>query len=121
MADLKVDHTDTSLVFAFSGRLDAHGIADVWEKAGNRIRQANDPALAIDLSGVDYVDTAGAAFIAHLDRLALGRNWEKTKISGLDSASAALVERIRKTHPEPSRDTVAPTGRVRLFVENKGR
>jgi phospholipid/cholesterol/gamma-HCH transport system permease protein len=121
MADLKVDHTDTSLVFAFSGRLDAHGIADVWEKAGNRIRQANDPALAIDLSGVDYVDTAGAAFIAHLDRLALGRNWEKTKISGLDSASAALVERIRKTHPEPSRDTVAPTGRVRLYVENKGR
>ncbi|MFN2359406.1 MAG: STAS domain-containing protein, partial [Desulfotignum sp.] len=69
MADLTVDHTDTSLAFVFSGRLDAQGIADVWEKAGNRIRQANGPALAIDLSGVDYFDTAGAAFITHLDRL----------------------------------------------------
>jgi phospholipid/cholesterol/gamma-HCH transport system permease protein len=121
MADLTVDHTDTLLFFAFSGRLDAAGIADVWEKADNGLRQGNGPVLAIDLSEVDYFDTAGAAFIAHLDKLALGRNWDKTKITGLDSASTALVERIRKAGPEPSPDTTAPTGRARSFVEKKGR
>ncbi|MFO7911303.1 MAG: ABC transporter permease, partial [Desulfotignum sp.] len=66
-------------------------------------------------------DTAGAAFIAHLDRMALGRNWEKTDITGLDPDSFSLLERIREKHSEPDQDTAPSGGALRTFVENKGR
>jgi phospholipid/cholesterol/gamma-HCH transport system permease protein len=120
LADLRVERTDTALVYAFSGRLDAGGIAAVWEKACAGIGQGAGPSLTIDLSGVTYFDTAGAAFIAHLDRMALSKNWEKTRITGMDAAASALMDRIIRKDlsvPKP-----APSaGRIRKFVENQGR
>lgn len=120
-ASLTIDQTESALVFAFSGHLDAGGIAGVWERACRRIKKAGGPALAIDLSGITYFDTAGAAFIAHLDRMARGRNWEKTDITGLDPDAFSLLERIRERHSEPGHGTVPSGGALRTFVENKGR
>ncbi|MEE4364015.1 MAG: MlaE family lipid ABC transporter permease subunit [Desulfotignum sp.] len=120
-AALTIDQTDKTLVFSFSGNLDAKGIAGVWKTACTRMRKASGPALAIDLSGISYFDTAGAAFIAHLEQMARDRKWEKTDITGLDPAAFALVERIRQTESETSGEAAAPAGALRTFVENKGR
>jgi phospholipid/cholesterol/gamma-HCH transport system permease protein len=119
-ADLIVNQSQTALAYSFFGRLDAGGIAGVWEKACAGIAQGAGPALTIDLSGVNYFDTAGAAFIVHLDRMALSQNWEKTQVTGMDAAASALVDRITQADldvPEPA----PSTGRIRLLVENQGR
>ncbi|MCF8092886.1 MAG: ABC transporter permease, partial [Desulfotignum sp.] len=119
-AELTVDKTGAALTFTFFGRLDADGIALVWEKACTAIRQSNGPSLTLDLSGVTYLDTAGAAFVVHLNRMALGQNWHNPLVTGLDTASSALVDRLTKQEivlPDP----VPSTGRVRVFVENQGK
>ncbi|HKL00709.1 MAG TPA: MlaE family lipid ABC transporter permease subunit [Desulfotignum sp.] len=120
-AALTIDQTEKALVFAFSGDLDAKGIASVWDTACSRMRKAAGPALAIDLSGIEYFDTAGAAFIAHLEQMAEDRSWGKTDITGLDPAAFDLVARIRHTTSETPGKAAAHRGGLRTFVENKGR
>jgi phospholipid/cholesterol/gamma-HCH transport system permease protein len=119
-AALTVTQTDTALSYAFSGRMDAVGIARVWENACAGIRRGDGPSLSLDLSGVTYFDTAGAAFIVHLDRMTQSRNWKKTRITGMDADASALVDRI--TRKEFSDQQPAPpAGRLRRFTASQGR
>lgn len=120
MTELHINHTDTGLAFIFSGRMDADGIAKIWEQACDGIGNHAGTDLDLDLSGVTYFDMAGAAFMVHLDRMAREQNLETIRTIGLDPAGATLVERLSRSDlsvPDPA----PPAGRIRMFVANQGR
>jgi phospholipid/cholesterol/gamma-HCH transport system permease protein len=119
VTELNINHTDTGRTLVFSGRMDADGIAKIWEKACDGIGTHAGTDLTLDLSGVTYFDMAGAAFVVHLDRTAREQNLKSIRTTGLDPAAATLVERISRnelTEPAPA----PPAGRIRMFVANQG-
>lgn len=120
MTELHIKQTGTGLAYLFSGRMDAGGIAGIWDRACNGLAGQTGAALTLDLSGVTYFDMAGAALIVHLERMARDGNHDTVHMTGLDKSAATLVERVSQTDlavPEP----VRPGGRIRRMVENQGR
>ncbi|MDZ7666394.1 MAG: MlaE family lipid ABC transporter permease subunit [Desulfotignum sp.] len=119
MTELHIKQTDTGLAYLFSGRMNAGGIAGIWDRACNGLAGHDGAALTLDLSGVTYFDMAGAALIVHLERMARDGNRDTVRMIGLDKSAATLVERLSKTDlavPDPAR----PGGRIRRMVENQG-
>jgi phospholipid/cholesterol/gamma-HCH transport system permease protein len=120
LTELHIRQSDTGPAFIFSGRMDADGIAKVWKQACDSIGSQSGTALNLDLSGVSYFDTAGAAFVVHLDRMAREQNLEPVRTTGLDSAGTMLVERISR-NALSAPDPVASQGLLRTFVASQGR
>jgi len=120
LTELHIKQTDTGLAYMFSGRMDAGGIAGIWDRACNGLAGHAGAALTLDLSGVTYFDMAGAALIVHLERIARDGNQDTVRMTGLDKSAATLVERVSQTDlavPAPAR----AGGRIRRMVENQGR
>ena len=53
----------------FSGRLDAPGVARLWDTAVKAVKNTGQAKIRIDLESVDYMDMAGATFISHISNL----------------------------------------------------
>ena len=110
--------TDTTTL-CLSGRLDARGIAEVWQQACLAIGRIKSTALVINLEGVDYLDMAGAAFISHLKTLDKKRAPEvPPQVVGLKSEYTPLLSLAEKTdmasdfkNPAPSYSFVEQTGK----------
>ncbi|HEY5704558.1 MAG TPA: MlaE family lipid ABC transporter permease subunit [Terrimicrobiaceae bacterium] len=68
----------------FSGRLDAKGVSEAWDRALSATEEAN--RLSIDASGVEYCDGAGLALLWELQRRGGG------EISGLKPEIARLLQ-----------------------------
>jgi phospholipid/cholesterol/gamma-HCH transport system permease protein len=122
LADLHINKSGSGLEYLFSGRMDAGGIAAIWDRACNGLaaHAGDTQTLTLDLSGVTWFDMAGAALIVHLERMARDGNRETVRMTGLDKSAAILVERLSRTDmavPEPA----PPAGRIRQMVENQGR
>lgn len=115
-ATLDIRETDRSRVLGFSGRLDARGSAAVWQTAEASLKQTPGPSLVLDLSGLAYVDTAGAAFVSHLEREGRVRGWQDVAVTGLSAEYQALFARIREPVREP--ETIPP---ALSYIEKKGK
>ncbi len=57
-------------VLKFSGKLDAQGVADVWDKAVKSTTKAGPGNVQFNLESIEYMDMAGATFISRLKGLA---------------------------------------------------
>jgi len=120
LTELHIKQTGTGLAYMFSGRMDAGGIAGIWDRACNGLAGHAGAALTLDLSGVTYFDMAGAALIVHLERIARDGNQDTVRMTGLDKSAATLVERVSQTDLAVSAPARAG-GRIRRMVENQGR
>jgi phospholipid/cholesterol/gamma-HCH transport system permease protein len=101
-------------VLRLSGRLDHNGVAEVWHQAIAFAKERGELVLA--LSGVEYVDGAGAALIARLEEVCAERG-ESFHIEGLHPTFVSLVTMYR----EQNRRRPAPVKPIRLgFVEQIG-
>ena len=70
MPELNIETVSRTTVMLFSGRLDAPGVARLWDTAVNTAKKPGQGEIRIDLESVDYMDMAGAAFISYLIRQA---------------------------------------------------
>lgn len=70
MPVLNIETVNQTTAMRFSGRLDAPGVARLWDTAVKTAQKSGQGKIRIDLGSVDYMDMAGAAFISHLCRLA---------------------------------------------------
>jgi len=109
--------TNTSTI-CLGGRLDAKGIASIWHGTCLAVKKITTPSLVINLEKVDYLDMAGASFIAHVKSL-----YEKytqgdvPQITGLKSEFAPLLLLAEKTgikkgfkNPEDTLSFIERTG-----------
>ncbi|MCP4720756.1 MAG: ABC transporter permease, partial [Desulfobacteraceae bacterium] len=100
------------------GRLDAKGIAGIWQKAGLAVGKAKSSNLIINLEGVDYLDMAGATFISHLKRLDKNHRAKGSiQVKGLKPEFAPLLILAEKTDITP----LTSPGQNHSFVEQTGK
>lgn len=90
------------------GRLDSHGVAEVWDEAlrlARQARQANLGGLAgknhrlvVDATDVDYLDGAGASLLVRLE-LAAKDAGGQLEVRGLTDEFAALLDLYGQAAP----------------------
>ncbi len=116
---LAIATTMETTTFCLSGRLDARGIARVWQQACLAIGRVKSPTLVINLEKVDYLDMAGAAFIFHLKTLEKNRTQGPLpQIIGLKPEYAPLLSLAEKTDIDSDFKNPAPP---HSFVEQTGK
>lgn len=82
----------TGLAITLSGRLDAEGVAGIWDRAV-RLASSPGPALTVDASSVGYCDGSGLALLMELRRRAESARAAYT-LSGLDERFRALYDQF---------------------------
>jgi phospholipid/cholesterol/gamma-HCH transport system permease protein len=101
-AALRVDDAEgEARRIALGGRLDVDGAGALWHEALDAVRSAESGAVIVDASGLDDLDTAGAALLGALQRAAreAGRTFA---IEGLAPAQAQIVAMLAPAEePQP--------------------
>ena len=82
---------NAAVALEFAGQLDAEGIGLLWERAMRAARRARRHSLALDLSRVTLVDTAGAAFLIAIEATHGG----EVSLQGEQEQFHALLDRVR--------------------------
>ncbi|MBS1188636.1 MAG: hypothetical protein H6R10_428 [Rhodocyclaceae bacterium] len=68
MAKLDISTTEGELRMALGGRLDADGVAPIWQQARAALDRNRALPVRVEAAGVDYCDGAGLAFLVDLRR-----------------------------------------------------
>ncbi len=100
------------------GRLDAKGASSLWHAITQKISNTDLPNLTLNLEKVNYLDTAGATFIYHIEKLARTRGVKAFFIVNLKQEFSPLIE-LAKTIKQ--KDFSNQTPQKLSFVENKGK
>jgi phospholipid/cholesterol/gamma-HCH transport system permease protein len=79
-------------IISITGRLDAKGASSLWQAITQKISNTDLPNLTLDLERVNYLDTAGATFIYHIEKLARTRGVKAFFIVNLKQEFSPLVE-----------------------------
>lgn len=87
------------LALGVSGRLDAAGVAVVWDRAV-RLAASPGPTLTVDAAGVDYCDVAGLALLLELRR--------RAEAAGAGFALTGLNERFRSLYEQFTPQDLSP-------------
>ncbi|WP_243359114.1 ABC transporter permease [Fundidesulfovibrio terrae] len=87
------------LALGVSGRLDAAGVAAIWDRAV-RLAVSPGPTLTVDASGVGYCDVAGLALLLELRR--------RAESAGAGFALTGLNERFRSLYEQFTPQDLSP-------------
>ena len=74
-----------------SGRLDAENAALMWQEISTVVQACSTLQLTIDIKKTEYLDTAGAAFLNHLEHLAQKKGIKTFSIISLTTANSSLL------------------------------
>ena len=105
-------------VLTLTGRLDVKTASGLLQKGRQMISNTHTPALILDLETVDYMDTAGAALLCHLEDAAGKKGIRNFSIRHLNPGYASLVNMakdIRQT------DFSGQKPEMLSFIENQGK
>lgn len=115
VASLSSIPAPAGLTLSLSGRLDADGVAGLWDRA---VRLAASPgrSLTVDASGVGYCDGAGLALLVELRRQAESARADFT-LAGLDDRFRVLYDQFSPQDIRPP----APAEKKPSLPEEVGR
>ncbi|MBU0463490.1 MAG: MlaE family lipid ABC transporter permease subunit [Proteobacteria bacterium] len=105
-------------LISITGRLDAKGTSSLWQGITKKISNCDFPNLTLDLEKVNYLDTAGATFIYHIETLARTRGVKDILIVNLKQEFSPLIELAKSIKQKDFSDQ---TPKKLFFVENKGK
>lgn len=108
---------DDAARLALSGRLNASAVADLWAPSLDFVARNADRSVVIDASAVEYIDGAGLALLAALERMPRPAAAPLT-IEGLPERFAPLVEEYAEAGAGRA---VAPPPPAPGWVEDLGR
>lgn len=113
-------NNDATATITLSGRLNATGVAEVWQKVEKDLKQLTGTGpLVIDLEQVDYLDSAGAALVEFIRTTWKQRTDQEISFLGLEPSFKRvldLTERSRDSggrgkEPEPEYSFVETRGK----------
>jgi anti-sigma B factor antagonist len=94
--DIEVRRTSEDAVIKFSGRLDLNTSPDLHKYVFELCRKGRWNDLALDLTNVSYIDTAGLATLVQI-RLAAKDNDKRLILSGLSERVRYLLDVVGLT------------------------
>ena len=113
-----ISKENQTTVIAFAARLDAKGASGLLQGITRKISAGNTTNLILDLEKVDYIDTAGAAFICYLETLGKARGFKNISIINLKQAYSTLIDRAKEIRQKNFSKQIPKN---LSFVENKGK
>ncbi|WP_320044665.1 MlaE family lipid ABC transporter permease subunit [uncultured Desulfobacter sp.] len=117
MPELNIETVGQTTVMLFSGRLDAPGVALLWDTAAKTVKKPGQGTIRIDLESVDYMDMAGATFISYLSRLsAITPAKQSDLVTGVKKEFVPLLDLADQSKNEAS----PPPPKV-SYIEKTGR
>ncbi len=105
-------------LISITGSLDAKGTSKLWHGITQKISNCDTPNLTLDLEKVNYMDTAGAFFICHMETLAKTRGIENIFIANLKQEFSPLIELAKSIKQKNFSDQ---TPKKLAFVDNQGK
>lgn len=115
---MNISQNEGNCVLSISGRLDADAALFLFKKAPEKLsEQGLKDSLILDLSGLDYLDTAGAVFLERLERMAQDAGFSQIRLEGLSQEYARLMELVKKTKKS---DIEQGQPKPLSFIENRG-
>lgn len=105
-------------ILSISGRLDVKSTSGLWKDMVREFPACDRRDLIFDLKNVDYLDTAGATFIRHVQILAKSRGFKNTSIVNLKPGFSSLVDLAKKISQSDISDQMP---KKLSFVENRGK
>lgn len=116
LPELNIETENQITGMLFSGRLDAHGVARLWDIAIKVVKKTGQGKIRIDLEAVDYMDIAGATFISHLSQLASSKQADPPDlVIGVKKEFVTLLDLAKKSKNQAS----APPSKV-SYIERTG-
>jgi phospholipid/cholesterol/gamma-HCH transport system permease protein len=109
-AGFSIAQRDGQTVLAFSGRLEADTIGNLWRAVIRAASGARGQPLGFDLSQVTFCDVGGASFLAALERA----HGSEAAVIGADQRLLGLLHRARGAVPAAPRE---PTVAARTLVD----
>ncbi|MDR3504910.1 MAG: ABC transporter permease [Acidocella sp.] len=97
---------------ALRGALTARTLGPLWPRAVRAAGEAAGGALEIELSGVERLDSSGAALILAMER----RHGGEVRISGASAQAAPLLAQLRAVAPAQAPGRAKPAKRPPLFA-----
>lgn len=118
MKQLTVSEHDQNTVLSLTGRLDAKSVSSLLQEASQIIAKTQTPNLILDLEAVDYMDTAGAAFLCHLENECKKKGIQHFSIVHLKPGYSTLVDMAKEVRQA---DFSAQKPGTLSFIENQGK
>lgn len=105
-------------IVALTARLDAKGASGLWQEITRKISGCNTANLILDLEKVEYLDTAGAAFICYLEMFGKTRGFKNISTINLEHEYSTLVDLARNIR---QKDFSKQIPRNLSFIEKQGK
>lgn len=111
-------HNKQTSVVKLSGRLESRGISDLWPRVTQEISSIQADDLVLDFKDVDYLDSAGAVFINHLEIYCQKQSFKTILVDHLENKFSLMVKSARNAAAINTSDqTQPPLG----FTEKSGK
>lgn len=108
MTDISITHSGQATLVRPAGRLDAKGAADLWKNLAGKDSASVKPQIILDMTGVDYMDTAGAATLLQLRSHFSDRRDSTLKIENigpeLNAVFQSVSDHLKDFSPRPGND-----------------
>jgi phospholipid/cholesterol/gamma-HCH transport system permease protein len=111
----KEDHTTC---IDLAGSLDAKGASKLWKDITQKISVCNDLNLTLNLENVNYMDTAGATFLCHLEIFGKTSGFKNISIVNLKTEYSSLFDLAKTIKLKDISDQIP---QKLSFTENKGK
>jgi len=118
LPEFTISKENNATTVSFAARLDAKGTSGIWRDVTRKISSCNTTNLIFDLEKVDYLDTAGATFIAHLEAFGKTCGFKGTTIVNLKPEYSTLVDLAKVIKQKEFSDQMP---QKLSFVENRGK
>lgn len=104
-------------VISLTGRLDAQAASRLWQEWPGIVQATDTHGIVLDLEHLDYLDTAGAALLCHLESRFTATGKRRLSFGHLSPDYAELVDMARNVSES---DTPASRPAPLSFVETQG-
>lgn len=118
MKQSRVSKQNQDTIISLAGRLDAKTISHLLSEGRQMIAKADTPGLMIDLEAVDYMDTAGAAFLCLLEDESGKKGIQNFSIVHLKPGYSDLLDMAKEVRKA---DFSAQKPGTLSFIENRGK
>jgi len=118
MKQLTVSRKDQDTIISLTGRLDAKRAARLLQETSQIIAKTHTPNLILDLEAVDYMDTAGAAFLCFIEGESRKKGQQNFSIVHLKPGYSTLLNMAKEIRQA---DFSAQKPKALSFIENQGK
>ncbi|MCF6246155.1 MAG: MlaE family lipid ABC transporter permease subunit [Desulfobacula sp.] len=118
MTTFSISQQKKTFILSISGRLDAKGASVLWHQIPKNRSLKSATMAVLDLENIDYMDTAGAAFLCHLETHFADQGVANIRLKNIKPDHLQLLETLKKIKEKAALNIHVPQ---LSYIERKGK